>query len=139
MSEFTAANPYVNGNSKNGRVGPAEAYNRKVSTVQTVEDEDEFDRGHWGSKAEFILSCIGFSVSQLFVYILEIMTDVSCVQLHTFLKVVQLKFIHFEPVKIQIRTYALKSIKFKTAYNIFRKFNTRPFKVSNIQYVANYF
>ena len=28
-------------------------------------EEDEFeDRGHWGSKAEFILSCIGFSVSQ---------------------------------------------------------------------------
>ena len=28
---------------------------------RTIEDEDE-DRGQWGSKAEFILSCIGFSV-----------------------------------------------------------------------------
>ena len=25
-------------------------------------DYDEDDRGHWGSKAEFILSCVGFSV-----------------------------------------------------------------------------
>ena len=25
--------------------------------------EDEDERGHWGSKAEFILSCVGFSVS----------------------------------------------------------------------------
>ena len=27
------------------------------------DEEDEYDRGHWGSKAEFILSCIGYSVS----------------------------------------------------------------------------
>jgi hypothetical protein len=26
-------------------------------------EDDEDDRGHWGSKAEFILSCVGFSVS----------------------------------------------------------------------------
>ena len=31
---------------------------------ESLEEEDEEDeRGHWGSKAEFILSCIGFSVS----------------------------------------------------------------------------
>ena len=29
---------------------------------RAIEDEDE-ERGQWGSKAEFILSCIGFSVS----------------------------------------------------------------------------
>lgn len=28
----------------------------------SLDDDDEEDRGHWGSKAEFILSCIGFSV-----------------------------------------------------------------------------
>ena len=26
-------------------------------------DDDDDERGHWGSKTEFILSCIGFSVS----------------------------------------------------------------------------
>ena len=29
---------------------------------RAIEDEEE-ERGQWGSKAEFILSCIGFSVS----------------------------------------------------------------------------
>ena len=24
--------------------------------------EEEYERGHWGSKAEFLLSCIGYSV-----------------------------------------------------------------------------
>ena len=28
-------------------------------------EEDEDERGHWGSKAEFILSCVGFSVSYI--------------------------------------------------------------------------
>ena len=76
MSEFTATNHYVtNGNGKNGRVVPVNngnngAYNGKhlqnqPSTYPVEDEEDEFeDRGHWGSKAEFILSCIGFSVSQ---------------------------------------------------------------------------
>jgi len=71
MSEFTATNHYVtNGNGKNGRVVPVNngAYNGKhlqnqPSTYPVEDEEDEFeDRGHWGSKAEFILSCIGFSV-----------------------------------------------------------------------------
>jgi hypothetical protein len=30
---------------------------------QEVEEDDVEERGQWGSKAEFILSCIGFSVS----------------------------------------------------------------------------
>ena len=34
-----------------------------------VDDPDEDDdRGHWGSKAEFILSCVGFSVRPFFNY-----------------------------------------------------------------------
>ena len=34
-----------------------------------VDDPDEEDdRGHWGSKAEFILSCVGFSVRPFFNY-----------------------------------------------------------------------
>ena len=28
----------------------------------TSTDSDEYDRGQWGSKAEFILSCVGYSV-----------------------------------------------------------------------------
>ena len=77
MSEFTASNHYItnghhtNGNSaKNGgnaravhaaQMQSASNYNGKMAMA--VEDEDdELDRGHWGSKAEFILSCIGFSV-----------------------------------------------------------------------------
>merc|ERR1719242_870464 len=67
MSEFTATNPY-----KNGRVAPishtttnghhnTNSYFPNKSSAMTVEDEEE-ERGHWGSKAEFILSCIGFSV-----------------------------------------------------------------------------
>ena len=27
------------------------------------DDDDDDERGHWGSKTEFLLSCIGFSVS----------------------------------------------------------------------------
>ena len=56
------------GKNGNSRVGPmpghtnGNGYNgTKLNTVP-VEDEEE-ERGHWGSKAEFILSCIGFSVS----------------------------------------------------------------------------
>jgi len=81
MSEFTATNHYVSpSNGKNGhhsaRVVPINgngSYNGKHQAYSShtshggqlpVEDEeDEFeDRGHWGSKAEFILSCVGFSV-----------------------------------------------------------------------------
>jgi len=64
MSEFTA-NTYMTSNgNKNGnsRVGPMVPTNgHKMSRTEEEEDE-ELDRGHWGSKAEFILSCIGFSV-----------------------------------------------------------------------------
>ena len=28
----------------------------------TSTDSDEYERGQWGSKAEFILSCVGYSV-----------------------------------------------------------------------------
>ena len=56
-----------NGNSQ--RVGPmptnGSSYNGAKMNTVPVEDE-ELDRGHWGSKAEFILSCIGFSVSFIF-------------------------------------------------------------------------
>merc|ERR1711963_479694 len=78
MSEFTATNHYVtNGNGKNGRVVPInnghsgngyngkqhQAYSAQTSNYPVEDQQDEFeDRGHWGSKAEFILSCIGFSV-----------------------------------------------------------------------------
>ena len=71
MSEFTA-NAYMTSNGKNGnsqRVGPmptnGSSYNGAKMNTVPVEDE-ELDRGHWGSKAEFILSCIGFSVSFIF-------------------------------------------------------------------------
>ena len=36
-----------------------------------LDDDDEFDRGHWGSKAEFILSCVGFSVRILLFHLLQ--------------------------------------------------------------------
>ena len=84
MSEFNAGgknDPYnFNGTyNKNGGLKavtpPQYSYNGNnapppgpptngLSHSRTVEDEDDVeDRGHWGSKAEFILSCIGFSVS----------------------------------------------------------------------------
>merc|ERR1712038_1514573 len=83
MSEFTATNHYVTSASSNGKNGHHSArvvpingngtYNGKHQAYSShtshggqhpIEDEeDEFeDRGHWGSKAEFILSCVGFSV-----------------------------------------------------------------------------
>ena len=67
MSEFTANTYMTNGGKNNGhRVGPmptnGNGYNGTKMNTVPVEDE-ELDRGHWGSKAEFILSCIGFSVS----------------------------------------------------------------------------
>ena len=37
--------------------------NRASAMAGPDDDDDEYDRGHWGSKAEFILSCVGFSVS----------------------------------------------------------------------------
>lgn len=36
---------------------PGQGHSRAVE-----DEEDEYDRGAWGSKAEFILSCVGFSV-----------------------------------------------------------------------------
>jgi len=35
---------------------------KSVSQAPLSTDSDEYERGHWGSKAEFILSCIGYSV-----------------------------------------------------------------------------
>lgn len=71
MSEFTAANPYItNGqnNGKNGQRMPTNGnYNGKVMPVE--DEEEDYDRGHWGSKAEFILSCIGFSVIDFLHYV----------------------------------------------------------------------
>ena len=59
MSEFSPTNPY-----KNGRVQPISHTNGHSPYKSSVPVEDEeIDRGHWGSKAEFILSCVGFSVS----------------------------------------------------------------------------
>merc|ERR1712018_736733 len=63
MSEFAASNPY-----KNGRVQPISSHhtssnsNGHYKNSVPIEDDDEIDRGHWGSKAEFILSCVGYSV-----------------------------------------------------------------------------
>jgi len=39
-------------------------HSRSKSVVQAPQstDSEEYERGHWGSKAEFILSCIGYSV-----------------------------------------------------------------------------
>ena len=72
MSEFTA-NAYMTSNgNKNGnsRVGPMVPTNgHKMS--RTEEEDEELDRGHWGSKAEFILSCIGFSVRFLLYRVFE--------------------------------------------------------------------
>ena len=71
MSEFTpASNPYINnGNNKNGN-RLDHHYNGKTAPASTmpVEDyeEEENERGQWGSKAEFILSCIGYSVRLYF-------------------------------------------------------------------------
>ena len=64
MSEFTANTYMTNNGHKNGnsRVGPMPTNGHKMSSVPPEEEDEELDRGHWGSKAEFILSCIGFSV-----------------------------------------------------------------------------
>jgi solute carrier family 6 amino acid transporter-like protein 5/7/9/14 len=51
ISHTTTTNGHNNGSS----------YFPNKSSAMAVEDEEE-ERGHWGSKAEFILSCIGFSV-----------------------------------------------------------------------------
>ena len=32
------------------------------SLMMNLIQEEEYERGHWGSKAEFLLSCIGYSV-----------------------------------------------------------------------------
>ena len=33
----------------------------KLNTLQCQKEEEE-ERGHWGSRVEFLLSCVGFSV-----------------------------------------------------------------------------
>jgi hypothetical protein len=64
MSEYTAQNPYPTNGSSSNKVTPtaSAASNGKHTVSQVPDEDDEYDRGHWGSKAEFILSCIGFSV-----------------------------------------------------------------------------
>jgi len=42
--------------------GQSHLHHSSSRTAAIEDDEDEYDRGHWGSKAEFILSCVGFSV-----------------------------------------------------------------------------
>jgi len=45
-----------NGHSRNNSV------HHVTKDVSNDDDDEQYDRGHWGSKAEFILSCIGYSV-----------------------------------------------------------------------------
>ena len=33
-----------------------------LNSLQCHKEEEEEERGHWGSRVEFLLSCIGFSV-----------------------------------------------------------------------------
>lgn len=65
MAEYNSVG-YTNGSSsstnKVGTNNPPDPSRNGKSVAMQEEDEDEFERGHWGSKAEFILSCIGFSV-----------------------------------------------------------------------------
>ena len=61
------APPYYNGNMNDngmsGSAGPNDKDYISQNHSRAIEDEDDVeDRGHWGSKAEFILSCVGFSV-----------------------------------------------------------------------------
>ncbi len=56
MSDFSLKNG--NSHKKNG-VHPVTS----LPTDPLPDEDEEYDRGHWGSKAEFILSCVGFSVS----------------------------------------------------------------------------
>ncbi len=51
----TSVSNAMGANSKSHSSGSAAA-------AALADEDDEYDRGHWGSKAEFILSCIGFSV-----------------------------------------------------------------------------
>jgi len=48
--------------SGNGVAPVTNGSNNRASVMAAPDDDDEYDRGHWGSKAEFILSCVGFSV-----------------------------------------------------------------------------
>ena len=50
----------------NGVAPVTNGSNNRASVMAAPDDDDEYDRGHWGSKAEFILSCVGFSVSSVF-------------------------------------------------------------------------
>ena len=52
--------------SSNGVAPVTNGSNNRASVMAAPDDDDEYDRGHWGSKAEFILSCVGFSVSGVF-------------------------------------------------------------------------
>ena len=49
--------------SVNGAALITNGSNNRTSVMASPEADEEYDRGHWGSKAEFILSCVGFSVS----------------------------------------------------------------------------
>ena len=33
-----------------------------IQDISTVDDDDDNERGEWGSPAEFILSCLGYGV-----------------------------------------------------------------------------
>ena len=47
----------------NGVAPVTNGSNNRAPAMAGPDDDDDYDRGHWGSKAEFILSCVGFSVS----------------------------------------------------------------------------
>ncbi|XP_040580671.1 sodium- and chloride-dependent glycine transporter 1 [Lepeophtheirus salmonis] len=49
-------------NGKNGHKRDSSVHHPPAPVDPIEEEEEEYDRGHWGSKAEFLLSCIGYSV-----------------------------------------------------------------------------
>lgn len=64
MNEFSANGYRMNGWNENGHNRSASVTQSKAKAPVVDDDDDEdYDRGHWGSKAEFILSCVGYSVS----------------------------------------------------------------------------
>ena len=66
--------------SGNG-VAPTNGSNNRASVMAAPDDDDEYDRGHWGSKAEFILSCVGFSVSGVFAAYLNTLVSMRICQM----------------------------------------------------------
>jgi len=55
---------YTSSNSRDDRRregGSGHSRNKSLHATETYQEE-EYERGHWGSKAEFLLSCIGYSV-----------------------------------------------------------------------------